>query len=85
MLRSIVEFGNTDVKEIMQSRIAISAISKSANFSEVLKCIISSGFSRIPVFKDEIDKEVGILYIKDLIPHLDKNNEFEWVQLSRAP
>lgn len=87
MLRSIVEFGNTDVKEIMQSRIAISAISKSANFSEVLKCIISSGsgYSRIPVFKDEIDKIVGILYIKDLIPHLDKNDDFDWVQLCRTP
>jgi gliding motility-associated protein GldE len=85
MLRSIVEFGNTDVKDIMQSRVAISAISKSANYSEVLKAIISSGFSRIPVFQDQIDKVTGILYIKDLIPHLGKNDDFDWVKLCRTP
>ena len=85
MLRSVVEFGNTDVKEIMQSRVAISAISKSANFSDVLKSITSSGFSRIPIFHEQIDKVVGILYIKDLIPHLAQNDDFDWVKLCRTP
>ena len=85
ILRSIVEFGNTDVKEIMQSRVAISAIDKKTSFIEVLQIIIRSGYSRIPVFEDQIDKVLGILYIKDLIPHLDKADDFNWVELCRAP
>ena len=85
ILRSIVEFGNTDVKEIMQSRVAISAIDKKTSFTEVLQIIIRSGYSRIPVFEDQIDKVIGILYIKDLIPYLDKADDFNWVELCRAP
>ena len=85
ILRSIVEFGNTDVKEIMKSRVAISAIDKKTSFTQVLKIIISSGYSRIPVFEKRIDKIVGILYIKDLIPHLNEKNDFDWVKLCRAP
>ncbi len=85
ILRSIVEFGNTDVKEIMQSRVAISAIDKKTSFTEVLQIIIRSGYSRMPVFEDQIDKVLGILYIKDLIPHLDKAADFNWVELCRAP
>ena len=85
ILRSIVEFGNTDVKEIMQSRVAISAIDKKTSFTEVLQIIIRSGYSRIPVFEDQIDKVLGMLYIKDLIPHLDKADDFIWVELCRAP
>ena len=85
ILRSIVEFGNTDVKEIMKSRVAISAIDKKTSFTQVLKIIISSGYSRIPVFEKRIDKIVGILYIKDLIPYLNEKNDFDWVNLCRAP
>jgi gliding motility-associated protein GldE len=85
ILRSIVEFGNTDVKEIMKSRVNISAIDTNTSFTDVLKIIISSGYSRIPVFDGQIDKVVGILYIKDLIPHLNQNDNFDWVQLYRAP
>lgn len=85
ILRAIVEFGNTDVKEIMKSRIAISAIEKKTMFVDVLKSITSSGYSRIPVYEDEIDKVVGILYVKDLIPFLNEKDNFEWVELCRAP
>ena len=85
ILRSIVEFGNTDVKEIMKSRVNISAIDTNTSFTDVLKIIISSGYSRIPVFEGQIDKVVGILYIKDLIPHLNQNDNFDWVELYRAP
>jgi len=85
MLRSIVEFGNTDVKEIMKSRIDIAAIDINTSFSEVLKIIIRSGYSRIPVFEEQIDKVIGILYIKDLIPHLNKNDNYDWVKLCRLP
>ena len=85
ILRSIVEFGNTDVKEIMKSRVAVLAIDKTTNFTEVLKIIVSSGYSRIPVFEEQFDNVLGILYIKDLIPYLKKTDDFDWVKLCRTP
>ena len=85
ILRSIVEFGNTDVKEIMKSRVDVLAIDKTTNFTDVLKIIVSSGYSRIPVFEEQFDHILGILYIKDLIPHLSENDNFNWVRLCRAP
>ena len=83
ILRSIVEFGNIDVKEIMKSRVDIAAIDKSFDFKSVLEIILRSGFSRIPVFDQQIDKVVGILYIKDLLPHLDEHSNFSWYKLCR--
>lgn len=83
IMRSIVEFGNTDVKEIMRSRVSISAINKQTKFNDVLSIIISSGYSRIPVFEQEIDKVIGVLYTKDLLPHLKENNDFNWISLCR--
>ena len=85
ILRSIVEFGNTDVKEIMKSRVDISAIDTKTSFIEALKIIVGSGYSRIPVFEEEIDKVVGILYVKDLIPYLNEKDNFNWIQLCRTP
>jgi len=85
ILRSIVEFGNTDVKEIMKSRVDVLAIDKTTNFTDVLKIIVSSGYSRIPVFEEQFDHVLGILYIKDLIPHLSKTDDFDWVKLCRSP
>ncbi len=85
ILRSIVEFGNTDVKEIMRSRVDVVAIDKSTNFSELLKIITSSGYSRIPVYDEQFDNVLGILYIKDLIPFLSKDNDFKWIDLCRVP
>ena len=70
ILRSIVEFGNTDVKEIMKSRVDVVAGDKDTKYSELLKIITSSGFSRIPVYYKQFDNILGILYIKDLIPYL---------------
>ena len=85
ILRSIVEFGNTDVKEVMRSRVDVLAIEHKTKFREVLQLIISSGYSRIPVYKEQFDTVLGILYIKDLIPFLDENDEFDWVKLCRSP
>lgn len=85
MLRSIVEFGNTDVKEVMCSRVDVLAIEQDTKFKEVLNIIIRSGFSRIPVFKEQFDHVVGILYIKDLIPHLNETDNFHWISLCRQP
>ena len=83
ILRSIVEFGNTDVKEVMKSRVDVLAIEQHMVFTEVIKKIISSGFSRIPVYREQFDNVLGILYIKDLIPFLNKGDEFEWIKLCR--
>ena len=85
ILRSILEFGNTDVKEIMKSRVDVIAIEENESFSNVLQLIISSGFSRIPVYRQQFDNVLGILYIKDLIPYLNKDNTFEWIKFCRAP
>ena len=85
ILRSIVEFGNTDVKEVMKSRVDVLAIEHKKKFREVLQLIVSSGYSRIPVYKGQFDAILGILYIKDLIPFLDEDDEFAWVKLCRPP
>lgn len=83
ILRSIVEFGNTDVKEIMKSRVDVVAIDKNEVYTNVLKVVVSSGYSRIPVFEDQFDNILGILYIKDLIPFLDQDDSFNWLELCR--
>ena len=85
ILRSIVEFGNTDVKEIMKSRVDVVAVDKDTKYSELLKIITSSGFSRIPVYDKQFDNILGILYIKDLIPYLSNDNDFKWLDLCRTP
>lgn len=84
ILRSIVEFGNIHVKEIMKSRVDVTALNQDAEFSEVKKLVISCGYSRIPVFKDNFDSIIGILYIKDLLPFLEKES-FNWSKLIRTP
>jgi len=85
ILRSIVEFGNTDVKEVMKSRVDVLAIEHKTKFKVVLQLVISSGFSRIPVYKEQFDTVLGILYIKDLIPFLDESDDFNWLKLCRTP
>ncbi len=85
ILRSIVQFGSTDVKEIMKSRVDVLAINQDLDLENVLTIIKSSGYSRIPVYKDSLDNIVGILYIKDLIPFIDKSAGFNWVKLCRIP
>ena len=85
ILRSIVEFGNTDVKEIMKSRVDVVAVDKNTKYSELLKIITSSGYSRIPIYDQQFDNVLGILYIKDLIPYLSKNDDFKWIDLCRLP
>ncbi len=84
ILRSIVEFGNIQVKEIMKSRVDVSALERNETFDNVKKLVISSGYSRIPVYKENFDAVVGILYIKDLLPFLNQK-DFEWNILIRTP
>jgi putative hemolysin len=84
ILQSIVSFGNTDTKQVMRPRMDIFALNINANYNTILSEIINKGYSRIPVFKDNIDTVVGILYVKDLLPHLGKKI-FDWTSILRAP
>lgn len=83
MLRGIVKFGDIDVKEIMTSRIDVTAVNKETDFHELLATVLESGYSRIPVYCGTFDKVEGILYIKDLLPHIGKEKDFKWHELLR--
>ena len=72
ILEGIVTFGNTETAQVMRPRIDICAISDEISFQEVLTVILSKGFSRIPVYKGHIDEVIGVLYTKDMLPHLSK-------------
>ena len=80
----IIQFGQTDVKQIMKARIDIVALSITTPFKEVIEIILKSGYSRIPVYKNTIDQISGVLYIKDLLPHFDVE-DYEWKQVIRDP
>ncbi|VAW14440.1 Hemolysins and related proteins containing CBS domains [hydrothermal vent metagenome] len=84
ILKGIVSFGNTDVKQVMRPRIDIFALSEEMKFSEILQEIRNHGYSRIPVFLENIDNVLGVLYVKDLLPHLDLKT-FNWLSLIREP
>lgn len=84
ILKGIVNFGNTDVKQIMTSRVDTVAIEINKNFTEVIEIILNSGYSRIPVHEDSFDNIKGVLYIKDILPHLAKEN-LDWKPLLRKP
>ncbi|WP_344787664.1 gliding motility-associated protein GldE [Postechiella marina] len=84
ILQGIVSFGNTDTKQVMQPRIDIFALNVEQKYAEILPEIISNGYSRIPVFEENIDKIVGILYVKDLLPYIDRK-QFNWASLIREP
>jgi len=84
ILKGIVSFGSTDTKQVMRPRIDIFALETSKKFESVITEVIKNGYSRIPVYKDSIDSIEGILYAKDLLPHL-KTKSFEWTKLIREP
>ena len=84
ILRGIVSFGNTDTKQVMKPRIDIFALQIDEKYSEIMPQIIENGYSRIPVYEDSIDTVIGILYVKDLLPHIDKK-QFDWTTLLREP
>ncbi|MEP2936256.1 MAG: gliding motility-associated protein GldE [Gilvibacter sp.] len=84
ILKGIVTFGNTDTKQVMQPRMDIFALNAQASFKEIVPEILNHGFSRIPVYTDSIDTITGILYVKDLMPHLAAKS-FDWLSLQREP
>ena len=85
MLEGIVRFGDETAKEVMTSRQDVVDLDFRLPFPEVLKCIIENNYSRIPVYQDTIDNIRGILYIKDLLPHLSKPATFRWQSMIRPP
>jgi gliding motility-associated protein GldE len=85
ILEGIVRFGNTTVRQIMTPRTNMQALEITDGFSVVLKNVIDFGFSRIPVYEDNIDQIKGIIYIKDLLPYLNASPDFAWTKLMREP
>ena len=78
ILKGIVKFGEVSVKQIMRSRVDVIAVDFRIGFLELMKVIRDSGYSRIPVFDEDFDNVTGILYIKDLLAHIEEDNKFEW-------
>jgi len=83
ILKGIVNFGTITVKQIMRSRMDIVAFDVEWDFHELMDKVNKNGFSRIPVFEETIDRLEGVLYIKDLLPHLDQGEDFQWQTLLR--
>lgn len=84
ILEGIVTFGNTDAKQVMSPRMDIFALEIEESFATIYSKIIEKGFSRIPVYRDNIDQIEGVLFVKDLLRHVDKD-EFDWKTLIREP
>lgn len=84
ILEGIVSFGNTDTKQVMRPRIDIFALSEEMKFAEVMEEIKKNGYSRIPVFSDNVDNVIGVLYVKDLLAYIDRKT-FNWMSLIREP
>jgi len=84
ILQGIVSFGNTDTKQVMQPRMDIFALNMEQSYADIMPEIIANGYSRIPVFTDNIDQIKGVLYVKDLLLHIDKK-DFNWTSIIREP
>lgn len=84
ILKGIVSFGNIDAKEVMKPRMDMFALNYELSFKEIMGEIMEAGYSRIPVYKEDIDNIEGILYIKDMLPYIDKS-AFKWQSLLREP
>ena len=82
ILQGIVTFGNTDAKQVMKQRMDLFALSNDQKFEDILPEIVSNGYSRIPVYQDNIDNITGVLYVKDLLPFLGEK-KLDWVSLQR--
>jgi len=85
ILEGVINFWGIDVKEIMKPRVDIIAVDVNFSFNKLQAVVIESGFSRIPVYEETHDNLKGILYVKDLLPYLNKSNDFKWQELIREP
>lgn len=85
ILKGIVKFGNTDVKQIMQSRTHVTAFENKLGFSKLLADITFYGFSRVPIYNETLDNIVGVLYTKDLLQYINESDSFNWQAIVRPP
>ncbi|MEY2964106.1 MAG: hypothetical protein RL754_1367 [Bacteroidota bacterium] len=85
ILKGIVRFGSTSVKEVMTPRTSVVATNLKEPYGSILQQLVDSGYSRIPVYEDTLDSIKGILYVKDLIPYMDASENFGWQDLMRMP
>lgn len=85
MLKGIIRFGDETAKEVMTSRQDIVDLDIKCSYADVLKCIVENNYSRIPIYQENEDNIRGVLYIKDLLPHLSKPATFRWQSLIRPP
>ncbi|MFA7273312.1 MAG: gliding motility-associated protein GldE [Crocinitomicaceae bacterium] len=86
ILEGIVKFGNTDVRQIMRSRMDVVAIDKDWSYDKIMKIILDSGYSRIPVYDGTLDNVIGLLFVKDILPYLHTpSDEIDWIKLIRIP
>ncbi len=83
MLKGIVHFGNTTVKQVMKPRTAVAAVDAEWNFDELLQFVKEQGYSRLPVYRESLDNIVGVLYLKDILEHIHQKNDFGWIKLVR--
>lgn len=84
ILKGIIKFGDVTTKQIMRSRVDVTALDIEENFKSVMKTIKDSGFSRLPVYQEDFDNIKGILYVKDLLGYTHKEADFNWTQLIRT-
>jgi gliding motility-associated protein GldE len=85
ILRGIVSFGHTEVREIMKPRLDVVSVDYSSGFNKLKSIVVESGYSRIPVYENSFDEVRGVLYVKDLLAHIDEPDSFEWQSLLREP
>ena len=85
IMKGVVKFGNIAVRQIMRSRLDVSGIEYNTSFPDLLKKVEELHYSRLPVYRESLDEIAGILNTKDLLPHLQKGEDFDWHTLLRAP
>jgi putative hemolysin len=85
ILKGIVKFGETSVKQVMKARVNVVSIEKDTPYNNVVEIILECGHSRIPIYEGSFDKVIGLLYIKDLLPHIKEQDNFDWNSLMRNP
>jgi CBS domain containing-hemolysin-like protein len=84
ILDGVQRFSTTEAAGIMRPRVEVTGVDITADFDELKRIFINSGYSRIPVYRDNLDSIEGIFYIKDLLPHLNENADFKWTKLTRS-
>lgn len=85
ILKGIRKFGDTTVKQVMRTRLDVHGVDTNLNFTETVKMVEDLHYSRLPVYKNNLDEVVGMLHTKDILPHLDESANFDWHTLLRQP